>query len=429
MFIKKILLRLFVCIVGICLSCSVFAATNNLGVGEITEFGNWLNPHNIQAFKDNISADFEKFKPNIDVESDGFIPIEAKLGLMFMKVLSGMDYVLQSSLVRFTILFMLVMYAFWIGLEAYKMIKGDSKDDYKKVLYTIFKKGIVIAIWILILDYGPSKIFVEIVSPILAAGTYLSQFILKEVAENYDVKIQDTCAAIHTYVKQNGLTTTILDENTAANIMCLPARLSVYFYDAVKTGFTWISSGLHGSASMVIVGIISVYVFFKCIFKYAFLTLGIVADLFFTLLMLPFTALAEALPETSEKGYLGKIFSGFLKMFNTKKLSAVLAVFINAAVYFVSLSIIIAICAALMANIVYINKDIGYSVASGLTIILTGFLILHLTNQAEKLAKDIGGSVDNTVGNKLEADVKDRWEYTKKLSSDLAKKIINKKAD
>ncbi len=425
MFIKKILLRLFAGILCVFLSYNVFAADSNLQIGEVSEYGNLINNYNIESVKDSVAQDFEKFKPNIDATKSDFVPIEAKIGLMFMKVLSGMDYVLQHSLVRFTIIFLLIMYAFWIGLESYKMIRGESKDDYKKVFFNIFKQGMIIAVWIIILNYGPAKIFTKIVSPILALGSALSDYILDAVAKTYKVDIPNTCATIHQYVQSNNLENMIIDGETAANIMCLPSRISVYFYRAIGTAFDWMTSGGVGG---IIIGLVSVYVFIGCIFKYAFMTLGVVANLFFTLLLLPFTALAEALPSTTQKGYFGQIFNGLLKLFNTKKISGVLGVFINAAVFFVSLSIIIAICGALMANIVRIDNN-QYVMASTITTLLAGALVWHFAEQAEKLAQDIGGSVDNTVGEKLSKDAKTYWDKATKFSSGLAKKAINKTSD
>ena len=60
------------------------------------------------------------------------------------------------------------------------------------------------------------------------------------------------------------------------------------------------------SITATLIGIVAIYIFIKGIFKYAFMTLGIVANLFLTLLMLPFTALAEAMPSRSEKSYVGQ---------------------------------------------------------------------------------------------------------------------------
>ncbi len=401
--IIKFLSRLLICILCICCICNLSFADSDVST-VMSEPSSFIVRKSIDIFNNTIATDAQKFDPKINVNSTTFVPIEARLGLMLMQALSTIDIVLQMSLVRFTILFLLVMYAFWVGLEAYKFMRESG--DYKQVIYNIFKQGITIGIWILVLQYGPAKIFSMIVSPILALGTYLSDFIFGSVAELYDVNIPDTCQAIHNYVNNNDTSKLLVDADTAANIMCLPSRISVFFYTATKTGFQWIIHGFGHSITMVLVGIVSIFIFIKCIFKYAFMTLGVVVSLFLTLLMLPFTALAEAMPKNSEKNYVGQIFDGFLAVFKTKKLSAVLAVFINATIYFVGLSVVIAICAILLSTILVTDANNQFTLGSMITTLLTGCLVLYLAGQSDSMAKKIGGEIDNSFGKKLETEVK-----------------------
>lgn len=430
MHIGKIFSKLLACIVSIFLSCNISLAATNLPTGEIAEYGNWLNQTNLELFHSTISEDFQKFEPKMNLDAKTFVPIEAKLGLVFMKALSGLDTFLQMSLVQFVIIFLLVMYAAWVGLEAFKMIKDST--DYKTVFYDIFKKGIIIAVWILILNYGPSKVFVAVVSPILALGTALSDFILGSVAKTYNINLPDTCAAIHNYVNTDaGADKLLFDANTATNIMCLPSRVSVFFYHAVATGFKWIRAGFPSSPTMVIVGITSIVMFISCIFKFAFMTLGVIADLFLTLLLLPFTAIAESLPPAAkEVGIPGRMYNGFLALFvKTRKTSDVLAVFINAAIYFVVLSIIIAICAALMTNVISLSDANEYTVGSAVTIILAGGLIAYLAGNTDKLIENITGSknlIDNSFGKQLYNDAKILWGDFKGMVTGIVKKKVSK---
>ena len=407
--IFKFLSKLFICVLCICCISGTSFANSNLLPGEITEYGNWLNEGNIATFNTDISSDFKKFEPKIDLTPTTFVPLEAKFGFMLMKALSALDSVLQMSLIRFTIIFLLTMYVFWCALKAYKMMREST--DYKTVLYDIFKQGCTIVVWIIILRYGPAKIFSILVSPIITLGAYFSDFILSSVAETYKISIPDTCATITDYVNTNNSSKLLIDADAAAKIMCLPSRLSVFFYHAVKVGFSWILNGFGHSAIMVIVGVVSVVMFILCIFKYAFMTLGVVVDLFLTLLLLPFTAIAESLPSTDSKskGYLDQILGGLLKIFNTKKLSEVITVFISATIYFISLSIIIAICAALLSRIIALNESNEFVVGSAMTTILTGCLVLYLassTGKLEDLIKKIGGSINNTFGKTLQSDAK-----------------------
>lgn len=419
--IINILKKLFMCILCTwCLCFNSFADTN-LPLGEIGEFGAWITKDNMESVNTSMTEDMTSFQHKFETNltSSNFVPLEVKIGLAFMKALSSIDYVLKISLVRFTIIFLFIMYAFWVGLEAYKMIREST--DYKTVIYDIFKRGAIIAAWVLVLDLGVAKTFSMIITPIISLGTYLSNFILSSVAETYKVDIPDTCSTIQKYVAANASDKLLIEPETAANIMCLPARLSVYFYNAISLSFRWIINGFGHSATAVVMGIVSLYIFAKCILKYAFMTLGIVADLFLTLLMLPFTALAESMPTTKENNYAGQIFSGLLKVFNTKKLSEVISTFVNTAIYFVSLSIIVAVAAALLSYIVRTGTNTTYVVGSAMTTILCGYLVLHILGEADKLTKEIGGNIDNSFGEKLKNDTKTVWNNTKKFAGKLIK--------
>lgn len=434
--ILKILSKFFICILCLGILCAPSYAETTAPFGDVGDFGNWMTEDNIQKINTNMSDEAEKFQQDFqnNLNSSTFVPIEVRIGLMFMKALSSIDYVLQISLVRFTIMFLLVMYAFWIALEAYKTIREST--DYKTVLYDIFKKGIIIVVWILILDYGPAKIFTIIISPILSFSTYFSDFILNTIAQTYDIHIEDTCNTIHQFVNNNATTVVagdktaslMIDPDAAANIMCLPGRLSTYFYRATGAAFGWFKWGFGHSATAIVMGAICIVIFVKCIFKYAFMTLGVVTDLFLTLLMLPFTALAEALPNNSEKGYIGKIFNGFLSMFSTKKLSDIFYVFINAAIYFVSLAIIIAICASLLDYVIpNVQQTSSYGLESAMITILCGCLVLYLANKADELATKVGGSIDNSFGKQLQNDAKTLWKGTKNVAGKIYQDWLKKK--
>ena len=422
----KFILKTIICILCVLCVHTASFAISNIPLGDIGAYGNWITQDNMDKYNTEASGDMSSFQGKFQTKlhSTEFIPVEVQLGLVFMQALSSLDYFLQLSLVRFTVLFLFFMYALWVGIEAYKLIREST--DYKQVLYTIFEKGFKIVVWVIVLEVGPSKIFTTIITPIISVGTYLSNFILNVVSQQlYDLDIPDTCTAIHNYVDAHN-TNMLVNPDTAANIMCLPARLSVYFYHATASAWQLMINGFGNDATAVVVGGVCVVLFIKCIFKYAFMTLGVVADLFLTLLMLPFTAVAESMPSTNEKGYIGQIFSGFLKIFNTKKLSDVISVFINAAIYFISLAIIIAICAALLSNIIYISSNNMYDIGSAMTTILCGALVLYLADKIDDLAKSIGGSIDNSFGKQLQNDSKTLLKNTKDFGGKLYKAWVKK---
>ena len=428
--IRKILSRLLICILCIGCFCVSSFAESNEPLGEVTEYGNWMNAENINKYHDALSSDADAFEQQFKsseayLQPSTFVPIEVKLGLAFMQALSSIDYLLSISLVRFTIIFLFTMYAFWIVVQAYKMIREAT--DYKTVFYDIFKQGMIIAVWVMILNYGPAKIFTLIITPILGLGTFISDFIFGAIAQTFSVDIPDTCSAIHNYVMANDNGKMLIEPDAAASIMCLPGRLSVFFYHATATAFKWFATGfLTLSLVQIIVGAVCVVIFIKCIFKYAFMTLGIVADLFLTLLMLPFTALAEGLPSAKEKNYLGQVLDGFLGIFKTKKTSEVFLKFINTALYFVTLSILIAICAALLSQIAPLSQGNGYNLGAAMTTILCGCLVLFFADKADELAKKLGGDIDNSFGVKLEKGAKTIWTDTKNVAQNIYKKVKKK---
>lgn len=435
--ILKFLSRFLICILCIVSLCAPVYAEDNVPVGDVGDYGDFLTKDNVEEITQTMYGEATKFQNQFQnhIKDPGFVPVEVKIGLVFMKALSSIDYILQISLVRFTIIFLFIMYALWLAYEAYKLARDST--DYKTVLYDIFKKGFIIVIWVIILEYGPTKIFEMIISPVLALSAYISNFIMDAVSESAKIKTYDTCTAIHNFVNQNAVSTTangtaklLIDPESAANIMCLPGRLSVYFYHATGTAFKWFLHGFGHSATEIVMGAICIYIFIKCIFKYAFMTLGVVADLFLTLLMLPFTALAEALPpNTKDKGYIAQILNGFLAIFNTKKISDIISVFINAGIYFVSLAIIISICAALLGNIVPISNsdNLAYNSSSAMILILCGCLVLYLAKRADELAKKVGGSIDNSFGEQIQNDAKTLWDGGKNVAGKIFKDWVKKK--
>lgn len=438
--LKKILSRLLIC--ALCIGCfytSAAPAINNVPNGDVGEYGDWLGGDNIVKFHDQMDNDVDKVEQQYErhVNDSKFVPIEAKIGLAFMYAISSVsDGVLGNpnkngpSLIKFTIIFLFVMYAFWIALEAWRLIHEGS--DYKTVLYEIFKRGFIISFWVLMLtDNNAQKVFMSVLTVILDLSTYFSTMIFDTVAETYNLDVPDICRNIHDYVNSSGIKNDeiLLGKDAAANMMCLPGRFSVYFYKAVGLGFKWMVQGFHigEPTAKIFVGGVCVYVFVKTIFKYAFMTLGVVADLFLRLVMLPFTAIAESMPSTKEQGYLGQTFNGFLKVLNTKKLSDIINTFINAAVYFVSLSIMMSICATLLNEIVSFDSSSSIGEESAMMIvILGGCLILYMTGKIEDFAKQIGGSIDNSLGQKWQGDAKNLWGDVKNVGGKIYKDWLNK---
>ena len=426
--LKRIFAKIIVAVITmvIVMPCATYAATSNLPMADVGDYGNWATPDNIDLFKTDITHDMEQFQPE-PIVSD-YVPFEAKIGLAMMNGFSMIADVLDSSLVRFAIIFMILAYIFWAMFEAYNMIKnGSSAMDFA---VNLFKKGGVIIIWSIILQFGPTQVFMWIMGPIISVGTYMSNLILNAIAGAIGTELPDTCAAIRDYAAANTSGNMLIDTNAAADILCVPTRLSGFFTTAVVAGWKWMIAGIGTSAFTVLVGATFIVIFLYTGFKFLLMGLGVIMDLFLSVLMLPFTAIAETIKSTSYKGIAGDIFNGFLGLFKPESLQNQIQRFINAAIYFVSLSIVIAVCAALLSGTVDANlaSEIPTLENDGFIItLLTGCLVAYLANRADKIAtEDIGGKIDASFGKKFGDDVKrlgkNTYGFGKKVVDIIRKK-------
>ena len=426
--LKRIFTKIIIAVITmvIVMPCATYAATSNLPMADVGDYGNWATPDNIDLFKTDITHDMEQFQPE-PIVSD-YVPFEAKIGLAMMNGFSMIADVLDSSLVRFAIIFMILAYIFWAMFEAYNMIKnGSSAMDFA---VNLFKKGGVIIIWSIILQFGPTQVFMWIMGPIISVGTYMSNLILNAIAGAIGTELPDTCAAIRDYAAANTSGNMLIDTNAAADILCVPTQMSGFFTTAVVAGWKWMIAGIGTSAFTVLVGATFIVIFLYTGFKFLLMGLGVIMDLFLSVLMLPFTAIAETIKSTSYKGIAGDIFNGFLGLFKPESLQNQIQRFINAAIYFVSLSIVIAVCAALLSGTVDANlaSEIPTLENDGFIItLLTGCLVAYLANRADKIAtEDIGGKIDTSFGKKFGDDVKrlgkNTYGFGKKVVDIIRKK-------
>ena len=263
-----------------------------------------------------------------------------------------------------------------------------------------------------------------LMTPIMLVGTYTADAILNVVSNVVGVQLPDTCAAIHTYVSSHIAQSAIIDADAAANIMCLPTRLSGYFSSGVALGWEYIKQSIGLSAFLFLLGVAFIIMFIVNAWKFTFMAFGVIADLFLAIIMLPFTAVAETVTKTSYKGIPGTVYNAFTGLFKTESLKAQIGRVISAAIYFVVLAVVIAVCVALMSGFVGVNsttmapelKDVGI-----MPMLITGFLVWYLANRADEIAKDWGGSIKDEFGKKLRSDV----ETLAKNIASTSKKIWN----
>lgn len=416
-------MNLIVATIIICCATPSFAVLNikNDSVGTIGDYGSWATQENINGFKTVLvgkngeSGDLVEFQSQFQKQiTRDYVPVEARVGIAMMNGLNQLAKILDTSFVRFMIIFTIIMYMFWITLEAYNMMSGDQNAQ--KLVKELVIKSIILIIWISVLEIGPSKLFLYIVSPIISLGVYVADFILNAITTTAGITIPDTCAAIHQYAATTVPADMIIDANAAADVLCLPTRLSGFFVTGISAGWKWMIAGIGHSIFTFVMGAIFVCLFAWNTWKFALMALSVIMNLFMVVLLLPFTAFAETVPQTSYNGIVGNIFNSFIGLFNAKsfKLETQINKFINAAIYFVILSIIIAICAALLSGV--IDADTASNIPTlqndgFIPLLLSGALVTWLANKADETARKISGKIKNDefdggTGKKFTEDIK-----------------------
>ena len=424
--IKKFLL---VCIMATCVigSCTaVYAASGNFEMGDIGDYGAWTTEHNRDVLVGNIKTDMNNFQGASEQEyiKTG-VPIEAKLGIVFIQALSHVANVLNHSLVRFVIMFLIAAFVFWVMFQSYRMF-SNAKAGTRQTIMDIVKRGIILGIWLLLLGFGLPRLFGMIMGPVVAFGSYISHIILDTVASYGGYSLSDTCAAIRTYAAQHMTNTTIIDTNFAADIICVPTRMSEFYYGAIKYGWQVMISGIGLSTFSFLTGLLFVILFTFAAFKFAFVSFGVIADLFLVVILLPFTAISETLSKTEYDGIAGKIYNGFLGLFSADKFSVSNQVkkFVDAAVYFIALAIAVAIGGALLANglsfdpITHIATPMN---GDRITMLLIGALVAYVAVHTDDIAKTIGGGIQYTLGTELSKDAKLLYNDAKKKIEEIIK--------
>lgn len=422
--IRQFLLK-FVAAIVIVFGANTCMAETNIATDDTATIA-FATEANRNAFVNNLQNDLIEFPAEYEKQIvRDYVPIEARVGIAMMNGLNTIARILDTSLVRFMIIFIIVMYAFWIMLESYNMMKTDS--NVRKLTETIVKKSIILVVWIAVLEIGPAKLFMYAMGPIITIGTYIADFILNAITMTAGIKIPDTCGAIREYAATTVPADMIIDANAAADMLCVPSRLSGFFATAIVLGWKWMVAGIGHSIFTFVIGAVMVVVFAWNAWKFTLMAMSVIMNLFLVVLLLPFTAFAESIPQTTFKGIAGNIYNSFIKLFNggPVKLDTQINKFINAAIYFVSLSIVIAVCAALLSGVVDVNaathipslKDNDF-----ITLLLTGALVGYLASGADKTAKDIGGSIpDGDTGKKFTDDIKAVLKNTMDTAKQWAK--------
>ena len=111
-YVRKFLSKIFIAIVCVTLSLSAFGATN-IPSGEIGEYGTWMTDTNREAFVDALAGqqgDLVEFQSDFQKQIvRDYVPVEARVGIAMMNGLNIVAKILDTTLVRFMVIFIIIM--------------------------------------------------------------------------------------------------------------------------------------------------------------------------------------------------------------------------------------------------------------------------------------------------------------------------------
>lgn len=391
---KKLLAALFL----LFLSAPAVAADAPGGLSFPVKYGDAAASMAVDM--DNFGASLrQNFKPSGQLIAD-FIPIEARVGRFFMSALSDVARALYAAFIPFLNMLIIALFAFWIFMESWQMIK--TAGDYWDLAMRIVKRAVVIVIWMWILNNDPAELFMWLMAPVISLGSGMSELILSGTTKIIGTNLPDYCQAIHAWMA--GENSLMIGSQYAADLLCMPTRVAGFFYTAVATGFEWMKQGLGRNGLTFMMGLIFVLLFIYNIWKFALAALGVVADLFFVLLFLPFTAVNESFKggkDTKYDGIFKPVWDALINFVDGKNISldSQFKKFINAVIYFIVLSVVAAICIALLAGV---NPMHG---GDFISILIIGCLVAYLMGKVDDLAKGLTGAGEKEVFGDVGDDV------------------------
>ncbi len=419
---RKILIAIFAVFIAI----PAFADTFMGGSGDIGDFGRWATEENRGLVTSRIVDELQHFGPTATNVTHAYVPVEAKVGLAFIGGMTQIATALDKTLGQFAIMFMLIAYAFWVAFEAYNLI--GTAGDAKKTIENVLKKGLIISVWLIVLKFGIARAFTMIMVPIVSAGTFIATTIWESITSAAGYAFPNTCEAIRQYATTALPGNVQITADAASGLLCIPTQMSAFFMTIIEIGWKWVIAGVGTSLFTSIIGIYITYLALKSIWKYMFIALGVIADIFLSLLLLPFTAIAETTAKTQYKGVAGDIFNTFLDIFKAEKLETQITRIVKAALYFVCLAVATGVAVSLLTFVV--NPASGEFLTSGgldgaILLILSLMLVCYMAEKSQKLATEWGGKIETGFGDQVKKDTEKLWELTKKRwkqTRDLFKK-------
>ncbi len=415
--LRDFLRKILIAVVAIFIVMPCFA------VGDVGDYGSWATDENRELVTSSMIQDLNNFGPTATPITDSYVPLDAKLGLAFMGGMTTIITAVGEPLVNFAIFFILIAYAFWVAFEAYNLI--GSGADAKKAVRDILIKGIWISVWLIALDFGLEEAFAMIMMPVVYLGNVVANIILSSITAVAGFTVPDTCAAIHHYAATNAPANMVITAESAAGLLCIPSQMSAFFVTTMEIGWKWVVSAVGHSLFSAAIGLYVTYLSIVCIWKFLMISIGVIADLFLSVMLLPFTAIAETTAKTKYKGVAGDLFNSFLGIFKAEDLKTQVNRVITAALYFVCLAVAIGVSMSLLAFIIdpttgqILSTPELTGFAGAMVLILTLLLVCYLADKSKSLAEAWGGKIDSSWGDNLAKDVKHLWTLTKSNIKDL----------
>ncbi|MDR2685444.1 MAG: hypothetical protein LBB23_01570 [Rickettsiales bacterium] len=332
-------------------------------------------------------------------------PLDVHASLIIVGGLSQVASIIYDNLLDLIIFMIWIFFAFWLGIKAWDLMR--TKIQLMPFLESAAKKLIFVVIGTALLASNPAELFMMFMGGVSALGNAASNLFLSDTGVG---RVSETCADVAAWVKASGGDIKFLTSQSVGDIICLTGRTTSFFYNGIGTFLGMMTKGVLEA----VIGAAGAVVFLWCIFKFAFITLGVVVDVVLMLMFLPFTIFSEIFKgdDWGDTMILSDAMKSFAGIFGGDGISALIQKMIQVVIYIVSISLVAAISFLFMRAV---PKDF-------LNLLIGGALTAYMIYKADVLAKKMGGAVDDKFAKLLEQNTTAIYNNTLKLLKPLITK-------
>lgn len=332
------------------------------------------------------------------------LPLDIRAALTITEGLGTTSEIIYGNLLGVIISLLWIFFAFWFGLQAWGIMRGDLqiRDASEKIV----KKMLLVIVAVFILESNPAEWFMLIFGGIASIGQYAGDLFLSSAT---GTGMATSCGEIYNMIADADINFGFLGAENTASVICMTGRITEFFYAAIMTSFDLATANAGVDLLGLLLGVVGVVLFGYCIFKFAFITLGIIVDIMLMLMFLPFVAFTECFKSGwNDKELAGRIMSKIANAFGDEDLSKQIQTFIQAIIYIVAVSLVASLCFLMISGIVA-NGD------PNMIVMLTGgTLCAYMIYKTEKIAEDLGGKIN------------DEWPKELRKNFDAAAKAMGK---